>query len=291
MLVKIEQWQNDGRFFRYRGQQIFYRSEGSGPVLFLIHGYPTSSWDWYKLWPQLTENFCCIALDMLGFGFSDKPNKTYSLMEQADICVALLRYLNISHCHVLAHDYGDSVAQELLARHNEDSLAVSLDNMIFLNGGLFPETHYPVLMQKLLLSRFGGVLVRCLSKETLAKNLTKVFGPKTPPSEAEIESFWCLMRHNNGNHVMHRLIHYMTDRRTHRERWVGALQQASIPLLVIDGMLDPVSGAHMVDRYRALVEGPNVVELPNVGHYPQIEAPAEVLSALLMFLDTTTAKA
>ena len=46
----------------------------------------------------------------------------------------------------------------------------------------------------------------------------------------------------------------MTDRITHRERWVGALQNSPVPLKVIDGALDPVSGMHMAEHYQKLVD-------------------------------------
>ena len=78
---------------------------------------------------------------------------------------------------------------------------------------------------------------------------------------------------------MHKLIGYMEERRRQRERWVGALQQTSVPLRLIDGALDPVSGRHMAERYRELVPDPDVVILAEIGHYPQVEAPEAVLEA------------
>ncbi|HEX5513975.1 MAG TPA: alpha/beta hydrolase, partial [Gammaproteobacteria bacterium] len=103
------------------------------------------------------------------------------------------------------------------------------------------------------------------------------------PSEAELDQFWQLIEHNNGPAVMHRLIHYISDRRRYRERWVGALQQPGIPLRLIDGGADPVSGAHMLARYRELVPNPDTILLEPIGHYPQIEAPAVVLEHYLAF--------
>ena len=82
---------------------------------------------------------------------------------------------------------------------------------------------------------------------------------------------------------MHKLIRYMPERIAHRERWVGALQQSKAPLRVINGPDDPISGAHMVARYRELVPNPDTVSLPGIGHYPQTEDPAGVLKALFEF--------
>ena len=77
----------------------------------------------------------------------------------------------------------------------------------------------------------------------------------------------------------------MAERRLHRERWVGALQTTKVPIRLVCGMADPVSGAHMVARYRELVPHPDVVELATIGHYPQLEDPVGVRGAVLAFHD------
>lgn len=149
-------WRKRGQTFVFRGQAIRYWTAGQGEPLLLIHGFPTASWDWHYLWQPLAQRYRVIACDMLGFGDSAKPvNHAYSLLEQADLQQALLTHLNIEQpVHLLAHDYGDSVAQELLARHHEARIQIA--SCVFLNGGLFPEAHRPLLTQKLLLSHWAG---------------------------------------------------------------------------------------------------------------------------------------
>ena len=122
--MTIAQWKSKGIFFRHKGHSIFYVEEGQGDVLLLIHGFPTSSWDWVKIWPTLTKYYRVIALDMIGFGYSAKPVKyKYTIFDQADIHEELLEYLGIGNCAVLSHDYGDTVVQELVARSNEGKLS------------------------------------------------------------------------------------------------------------------------------------------------------------------------
>ena len=84
---------------------------------------------------------------------------------------------------------------------------------------------------------------------------------------------------------MHKLIHYIPERIEHRERWVGGIQKTTVPVKLIDGMVDPISGAHMVAHYRELIPSANVTELAEVGHYPQVQAPGQVLKAYLEFRD------
>jgi pimeloyl-ACP methyl ester carboxylesterase len=286
-MMNLDTWHNKGRFHAYKGLKAFYRDEGHGYPILLIHGFPTASWDWHKVWPALASNYRLIAPDLLGFGYSAKPKRyDYSLPDQANLCESLLTELRIERAHVLAHDYGDSVAQELLARTNERTTPIQFRSFTFTNGGLFPETHRPVLLQKLLLSPLGPVIARLTTYAKFATNMRKIFGAQTQPSDEELDAFWSLLRRDDGLIVMPKLIRYMTERREQRQRWVGALQHATVPIALIDGMADPISGAHMVARFRELVPNAPVTELAAVGHYPQMEAPDALLHAFTNLLAT-----
>lgn len=289
--IPLSVWRKRGQSFLFRGRTIRYWVAGQGEPLLLIHGFPTASWDWHYLWQPLARRYQVIACDMLGFGDSAKPqDHEYSLLEQADLQQALLAHLHIQRpVHVLAHDYGDSVAQELLARHYESRFDMA--SCVFLNGGLFPETHRPVLMQKLLLSPLGWIVGRAFSRDALVKSFRRIFGPATRPSESVLDDFWSLIDNHQGTRILHRLISYIPERRVQRERWVDAMQRGEVPLRLIDGEYDPISGAHMVERYRQLIPQADVIALPNIGHYPQTEAPVLVLKHYLAFRQHLAASA
>lgn len=286
-----EQWLARGRHAQLLGHRLFYvdepaREEQQGTIL-LIHGFPTSSWDWLKIWPTLNRHYRLVAMDLLGFGFSAKPSPhDYRIMEQADLCEALTAQLGLTEWHVLAHDYGDTVAQEMLARQNQGKGVGVWRSCLFLNGGLFPETHRAILAQRLLKSPLGFLFRHALTKRSLHKSFDRIFG-ETKASQEELDVFFDLFDRDGGRRNVHRLIHYMTDRINHRERWVDALRFASCPIGLINGGLDPVSGEHMVVRFQELVRGQHFIHrLPTVGHYPQIEAADEVLKAYARFLST-----
>lgn len=192
---------------------------------------------------------------------------------------------NIKNAHILAHDYGDTVAQELLARCNKGNLAFNINSISLLNGGLFPETHHPRFIQKALLSPVGFLLTPLLSKNSLRKNFKSIFGKHTQPTEKEITEFYSLITYNSGKSIFHLLIRYMKERVEHRTRWVSALQEAKVPIQLINGNADPISGKHMIERYQELVSKKHIVSFPEIGHYPQTEAPELVLNAYLRFLE------
>lgn len=287
-------WRSNGQRFTHRGHQIFWRPGGTGSAgaLLCLHGFPTASWDWHVLWPQLCEQFArVLAPDFIGFGWSAKPQHyDYTIADQADLCEQLLREQGIERFHVLAHDYGDTVAQELLARDAERRAAgdrsLMIDSVCLLNGGLFPESHRPRPIQRLLASPLGPLVGRFGTERTFAHSLAAVFGPDSTPGPEEMHRFWLLWCSKHGKRNGHKLMGYMAERRAHRQRWVGALVHPQVPVRVIDGLRDPVSGARMVRRYRQLVDEPDVVELPTVGHYPQLEAPQDTLRAFQEFHTT-----
>ena len=283
---QLRDWLGAGRYYGHEGLRNFYRDEGQGPALLCLHGYPTASWDWHRVWPLLAGRYRLVAPDLLGFGFSDKPhNYRYSIADQATRVERLLASLGLEQVHLLAHDYGDTVAQELMARSQaraqSDGAGVRLLSVTLLNGGLFPETHRARPIQTLLRSPLAPLLLRLFNQRALGRNMQAIFGAETQPDAAELARFWALINYHGGRAGMGRLLHYIAERRSSRARWVGALVDATMPLRLVAGMADPVSGAHMVQRYRELVPRPDVVELPGIGHYPQWEAPTRVAEAVI----------
>lgn len=90
-MVSLEAWRSGGGFFDWKGHHIFYRVEGTGEPVLLIHGFPTASWDWAPIWPGLVARYRVLTLDMIGFGFSAKPrDHDYTIRAQADLYTALL---------------------------------------------------------------------------------------------------------------------------------------------------------------------------------------------------------
>jgi len=199
----------------------------------------------------------------------------YTFDDHADRLEALWARQGVTTTTLVAHDYSVTLAQELLARQQEGRLAVGIERVILLNGGLQSRLHRARPIQKLLVSPVGPVLARFMRRERFAKSFSRVF--VNPPSEDELDAFWALIRHNEGHKRTPALLQYMADRRRYAERWEGALKHARVPIRFVWGMEDPVSGAHMLEGLRDV--GP-VVELP-VGHYPQWEAPDAVVEAVL----------
>lgn len=295
--MDTQEWRGKARYFNFQGHQIAYWTGGSetDKPLLLVHGFPTCAYDWTATWETLGESHRLIACDMLGFGLSDKPrggfaahgvDKGYAIHWQTDIQAALLDHLAVRDFDALVHDYGVSVGQEMLARQHGGFGFEGLGQMVFLNGGIFPDQHRPVLMQKIGVSPVGFMLGRLMSRASFGKSFSEVFGPASKPSEAELDAFWEFIAHNEGHRITQKLLHYIADRRTHKARWEAALVGAQDKIGLINGALDPVSGKHAYDKWREVVPFARHHLLPDLGHYPQVEAPERVAAKALEWLES-----
>lgn len=259
---------------------LFVRHDGpvDGRPVTLLHGFPTSSHDWADVLPFLTAAGSRVTtLDFLGYGDSDKPHPyDYTLREQADLVQAIWTHAGIGSTALVAHDYGVSVAQELLAR---DSGRIT--SMAWLNGGLFPDLHRPTSGQKLLRGRFGPVVARLFNEGRFVSALREILGRTV--SDEVLHEMWLSMSARKGVRTAPRMLRYMDERREYADRWRAAIADYAGPQLFVWGPADPVSGAHVVPRIREVAPGAEVVVLdqpPAVGHYPQVEAP-ELVGPLL----------
>ena len=279
--MTLQQWQSAGKYFNYKGHQIFYRKEGNGTPLLLVHGFPTSSWDWHKVWDALTKKHTVYALDMIGFGYSDKPKSYgYSLTDQADLWEVFAEKNGIESAHILAHDYGDTVVQEMIARftmrQREQVQMLDILSVTLLNGGILQGGYRPRFIQTFLASPLGPLFYRFIGKSSLRRTFNNIFGEKKA-TEQEIDEFWSLIEFNNGRKVMPFVIRYLHEREKKQIRWENALAECPVPLKLINGIEDPISGQNIVDLFKGKVPKAKVVELKNIGHYPQTEAPDLVL--------------
>jgi pimeloyl-ACP methyl ester carboxylesterase len=278
---RVEAWRRRGHVEEFRGHRIqCFHQAGDGPLLLLLHGFPTCSYDWRGLL-ELNPGRAILAFDFLGYGLSDKPrDHHYTLAWQADLTEELVRRHGGGPVYLVAHDMGTSVATELLARDIEGKLDMNLTGVLLFDGSVIIERASLTPGQKLLRSRFGPLLARLSSGTFFRQQLGSVFSRDHPMSAEEGADQWALMRFKGGNRIAHKLIGYTFERVTHADRWHGAVRDWPGALSLTWGLKDPVATTHVLDGLRELRPGVPVAELPDLAHYPQIEDPAAFQAAL-----------
>jgi len=285
-----QKWRKRGRLIRYKNNDVFVSVEGTGPTLLLIHGYPTCSYDWHRIWPLLTPHFRLVAVDLLGMGLSAKPKDfPYRIADHVDLQEWAIETLGLDRVSVVAHDLGVSVAQEMLARRKEGQNLTPIDSVVLINGGVFPEVYHARFILRLLSSPFGKLIGTRMSRDSFERSLYPLFGPEFKPSAALLDDLWALVCWNDGLQITHRISRFWKDRLEMRERLAAPVLERLVPMRFINGLLDPNSGRHMADRYRQLVPHSDIVGLETVGHWPQLEVPEVVAASLLIFFGSVLA--
>lgn len=287
--MNVEQWRQAGKRIEVEGRQLFVvDTQGEKPALVILHGYPSSSHDYHGVLPILAERHRVVIHDHLGFGLSDKPHDySYSLFEQADMAQLLWRRLGIERAHVFAHDYGTSVATELIARRNIGYEPVELESLTLCNGSVHIELAKLRFIQKLLRNRTLGPLVaRLSSKRVFKTNMRSLFHDPLKLTDDWIDTMWELLNHGGGKTVLPRITQYLRDRELFWHRWVGGLIRSSLQTHVLWGVEDPITGREVAELHHQEIPGSTLTLLDEVGHYPMIEASERWSRALLSKLES-----
>ncbi|OYN78480.1 alpha/beta fold hydrolase [Mycolicibacterium sphagni] len=254
------------------------------PAVLLLHGFPSSSYDFREVVDGLGDR-AWLTLDFLGFGLSDKPRPhRYSLLEQADIVQQVVADFAPGPVVLLAHDMGTSVATELLARDVSGALPFELQRAVLTNGSVIIERASLRPSQKILRGPFGGVLARLTNERSFVRGFANLFSAGHPLSTEEAQAQWALMARDDGHRIMNLLCAYLNERVRFAPRWHGAIRDWDKPLGFLWATGDPVATTNVLAGLRELRPAADVIELPGIGHYPQIEVPDEFTAGALHLL-------
>lgn len=233
MSPELNAWKADGEYISFGpfGYKIFVKQMGKSAAspsktLLLLHGFPESSYSYHAVVGGLLKFFDRIILfDMIGYGLSDKPeqNYSYSLIDQTDTAFKVWEHFGVKGGHLLSHDMGDSVATEILTRHENGLLPAwfsqGLQSLTFTNGSMVLELAELRIMQKILLSRYG-YLFKNLTHFQLFKHQVKSAHGNKNLSDKEIEILWEATTLQEGHKKIYLTIKYLNDRKQF-EKHVG----------------------------------------------------------------------
>ncbi|HWE34722.1 MAG TPA: alpha/beta hydrolase [Solirubrobacteraceae bacterium] len=278
LTARVADWSARGELRSVAGRQLFvYERPGEGVPVLLLHGYPSSSYDWRDVVARLPGRHL-ILFDFLGYGLSDKPRDVlYSLMMQADLVEAVADGREL---HLVAHDMGSSVATELLARDIERRLTFGLRSALLTNASLVLEKASLTISQKLLRSPLGPLFARLSNERSFRLQFARIFSSAHPLSAEEAADQWSLLAHNRGQRLLNRLIYYLHERIEYAPRWHGAIRDWPGELSLAWARRDPICTEAVLQAVLALRPSAPLTRFDDLGHYPQIEDPGSVAAVI-----------
>lgn len=290
----IEAWRDRGGFLSTPDGDVFFIDTGvpsaigsdpEAPPLLVIHGFPTSSFDFRGVIDRLSESRRVILFDQIGFGLSDKPDRRYGIHLHADTTEAVIGELGLSCFDLLTHDMGDSVGGELLARHLERGTVSTVGRRVLTNGSIYLEMAQLTIGQQLLMS-LPDEATGEIPVDNFVGGVTGTFAGASDVDHIDSLAHGLLGQNNGGLSLMARLIRYLEDRQAEEARFTGAIETHPSPLHIVWGDLDPVAvgdmAGRLAERTRLRGQGHLSVEiLDGVGHYPMIESPDRFADAVI----------
>lgn len=96
----------ESKYVQVHGHQIHYIEKGQGPVFLFLHGNPTWSYLWRNVIPPIAEHGRCVALDLMGFGKSDRPRIGYRFLDHYRYVTGFIETLQLKDIILVGHDWG-----------------------------------------------------------------------------------------------------------------------------------------------------------------------------------------
>ena len=287
-------WYEGGDYFEWTSTtednnaakvNVFYRTWGdeSKPKLVLIHGFPNSSFDYYKMIPYLADEYHIAALDFPGSGFSDKPldGYNYMLAENAEIVDHFVReVVGFDDFALFTHDRGVSIGLAFLGNYLDHPNPGYTVNYHFLsNSGMFlPLANLVPFQLSLLDADAGERMIQARSAQ-----------PRRTEGEPESLAFSDIFAFNQGNISLLYVGRYLLERQVNETRWLENLPRSPVPVAYLWGLTDNVNPIripnYVWDTYLNDRDGESSFWiLPTAGHYPQRDNPEEVAKIVRMAL-------
>lgn len=268
-------------YFEINGHRLHYIDEGTGNPILFIHGTPSWSFDYRNVIKTLIPAYRCIAIDHIGFGLSDKPERyDYSTINHSKTFEAFMLEKQLEKFTLVVHDFGGPIGLNVAIRHPG-----RIKNIVVLNSWLWSSKTDPgfIRFSRILKSPLLPFLYRYLN-----------FSPRfiLPKSFGEQKLDRKILKHytkpfaskaqRNGPLAFARSL--LDDQDWFEALWNNRQALSNKPVLFIWGMKDPVIQPHYLDTFISGFPNAEVVRLETCGHFPQEEQPDETAGAILRFL-------
>jgi pimeloyl-ACP methyl ester carboxylesterase len=269
------------------GHRVYYRREGWGPAILLIHGVTGSSETWEDVIPFLSERYTVIAPDLLGHGDSAKPRGDYSLGAYASGIRDLMRAIGHDRATVVGHSLGGGVAMQLAYQFPEmcerlvlvSSGGLGREVSMFLRAATLPGSEWvlPLLASSRVLSA-GGSVGRVLRSAGLraGPDLEEMWKGFSSLHDAEARQAFI--------YTLRGIVDAGGQRVSARDRLYLA---ETVPTLLIWGERDPIIPVEHGQATHDEIPGSRFEVMAGAGHFPYREDPRRFAGLLSDFVDTT----
>lgn len=261
-------------FVEVEGARVRIRDEGEGPPVVLVHGFASSLETWDAVIPVLVKKHRVIALDLKGFGWTDRPDGDYSPWAEARIVRAVMDRRGVDRAAIVAHSWGSSVALALALGDPRRVTRIALyDAWVY-------EDQVPTFFRLARRTGMGEILFGLYYKERPDDRLVQAFYDPTLLSEKLAEDV--LKSLERPGTVAAALAAVRGQQFAEVEKRYRTIKK---PVLLLWGREDVVTTLDFGERLSRELPSAKLVVYPRCGHFPMLEAAAASTTELAKFLD------
>lgn len=254
--------------------RVHYRDVGHGPAVVLLHGFASSLVVWDDVIKALAPTHRVIALDLKGFGWTDRPEGDYSPPAQARIVKALLDARGIKTAAVVGHSWGSGVALALALAE-----PARITRLVLYSAWAY-EDQLPTFVIWSRAAFVGEALFRLFYTERPEDWIVRAYHDKRYINHELVQAVSGAMRRPGARAAGLAVVR--GQRYAALEQRYGSIQQ---PTLILWGLEDRVSLVGFGKRLAAQMPNAELIVFPDTGHFPMIESKQQSTAALVTFLD------
>ncbi len=263
--------------------KLFYEEQGEGPPLLLIHGFGASTYTWRQIAPELARDHRVIAVDMKGFGQSDKPfDENYSVFDQAELLTQLILDRDLRDLTVVGHSFGGGVALVLALDENE-RLKGRITKLVLLDSIAYPQD-IPMFFRMLDMPVFSHVGVRMVPPAVQTRIALQIaYLDNSKIEDEEVETYAAPLRTAAGKHaIIHSARQIVPEGIEELSRRYKSIEQ---PTLILWCDHDRIVPLDVGLKLRRTLPNATLKLVDECGHMPHEEQPEATLGLLRDFLD------
>jgi pimeloyl-ACP methyl ester carboxylesterase len=261
---------------------LYYEEQGKGAPILLLHGFGASTYTWRHVMPKLAKSHRVIAVDLKGFGQSDKPfDERYSVFDQAALIAQLIEDKDLRDLTVVGHSFGGGVALSLALEANE-RLGGRIARLVLLDSIAFPQ-QIPMFFRLLdvpLVSQVGVRMVPPAVQTRVALQIAYYDDSKI--DEEEVEIYAAPLKTAAGKHaIIHsarQIVPEDIDALSERYKTI------TLPTLILWCDHDRIVPLDVGLKLRRTLPNSTLRLVESCGHMPQEEQPETTLQLLKGFI-------
>lgn len=262
--------------------RLFVRESGHGEPIVLLHGFGASGYFWRKIMPTLARSHRVIAIDMKGFGRSDKPmDGRYSVTEQARVVTALIRAMGLKHITLIGHSLGGAVslAVAIEAQARDPGM---IGNLVLISAPAYPQP-IPNTIALLQRPRVGELVLDLVPPEVIAQQtLIGASAPGRPIDPADVAAYAMPLRSPGGKEAL------IASARTFDPALytslinrIGTIRVRTLVMICRADNIVPLSTA---ERLARTIPRAELTVFDGCNHVPPEEKPGPTVHRILTFL-------